>query len=109
MAGVPGGGRSMLRQLQEMQEKMAAQQQALGDEVVEVSVGGGAVKVTMTGHQKLRSLEIKPELLSPDEAEMLTDLLMAAVNQAVEQSQKLAQERMAAVTEGLGLPPGLGF
>lgn len=107
--GMPGGGRNMLRGLQEMQEKMLAEQEALADETVEASVGGGAVRVVMNGHQRLQSVDIRPELLTPDEAEMLSELLVAAVNQAVEQSQDLARKRMAALTQGLGLPPGLGF
>jgi len=106
---MPGGGKNMMRQLQEMQERMLAEQEALADETVEVSVGGGVVRVVMTGHQRLMSVHIQPELLSPDEAEMLADLLVAAVNQAVEQSQQLAQQRMSALTQGLGLPPGLGM
>ena len=106
---MPGGGKNMMRQLQEMQERMLAEQEALADETVEVSVGGGVVRVVMTGHQRLTSVHIQPELLSPDEAEMLSDLLVAAVNQAVEQSQQMAQQRMSALTQGLGLPPGLGL
>lgn len=106
---MPGGGKDMMRQLQEMQEKMLAQQEALGQETVEVSVGGGVVTVVMTGHQKLQSVAIDPALLSPEEVDMLSDLLIAAVNQAVDQSQKLAQDKMSEVTQGLNLPPGLGF
>jgi nucleoid-associated protein EbfC len=107
--GAPGGGKNMLRQLQQVQERMLAEQEALADETVEVSVGGGVVTVTMNGHQKLTAVTIKPELLDPDEAEMLNDLLIAAVNQAVDQSQKMAGDRMGAITKGLGLPPGFGF
>jgi DNA-binding YbaB/EbfC family protein len=88
---------------------MRAEQEALGEETVDVSVGGGAVTVTMTGHQKLTAVTISPDLLDPDEHEMLADLLIAAVNQAVEQSQAAAAERMGALTRGLGLPPGLGL
>ena len=104
-----GGPQNMMRQLQQVQERMLAEQEALGDETVEVSVGGGVVTVVMNGHQKLTAVTIKPELLDPDEAEMLTDLLIAAVNQAVDQSQKVASDRMGAITRGLGLPPGLGL
>jgi nucleoid-associated protein EbfC len=107
--GAPGGGRNMMRQLQEMQERMLAEQKALGDETVEVSVGGGMVTVVMNGHQKLIAVTIKPEVLNPDDVDMLSDLFLAAVNQAVEQSQSLAADRMGAVTKGLNLPPGLGF
>jgi len=109
MRGGPPGGKNMMRQLQEMQQRMAEEQEALGNETVEVSVGGGVVTVVMTGHQKLRSVTIAPELLDPAEGEMLTELLVAAVNQAVEKSQQLAADRMGAITRGLGLPPGLGF
>lgn len=103
------GGKDMMRQLQQMQEQMLAEQEALGSETVEVSVGGGAVRVVMTGHQKLTEVEIKPELLDPEEAEMLCDLIIAAVNEAVDQSQKMAQDRLGALTQGLNLPPGLGL
>jgi DNA-binding YbaB/EbfC family protein len=98
-----------MRQLQEMQNRMLAEQEALGEETVEVSVGGGAVTVVMTGHQKLEAVSIQPELLDPEEAEILSDLLIAAVNQAVDKSQQLASDRMGAVTQGLNLPPGLGL
>jgi DNA-binding YbaB/EbfC family protein len=98
-----------MRQLQDMQDKMAAEQTALENETVEVTVGGGAVKVVMTGHQKLQSVAIGAALLDPAEADMLQDLIVAAVNQAVERSQKLAAERMGAITQGLQLPPGMGF
>jgi DNA-binding YbaB/EbfC family protein len=103
------GNPNMMRHLQELQDRMAAEQEALAGETVEVSVGGGAVRVTMTGQQKLTRVTIQPELLSPDEHDMLSDLLVAAVNQAVEQSQALAAQRLGALTKGLGLPPGLGF
>lgn len=99
----------MMRQLQQVQDQMLEEQTALGNETVEVSVGGGVVTVVMNGHQKLVALTIKPELLDPEEADMLNDLLMAAVNQAVDQSQEMASERMGAITKGLGLPPGLGL
>lgn len=103
------GGKNMMRQLQEMQEQMLAEQEALAEETVDVSVGGGAVRVVMTGHQKLQEVEIQPELLDPDEADMLADLIIAAVNEAVDQSQKMAQDRLGAVTQGMNLPPGLGL
>jgi DNA-binding YbaB/EbfC family protein len=112
MPKMPRGGpagKDLLKQVQEMQAKMQAEQEALGEETVEVSVGGGAVTVVMTGHQRLTELKINPELLDPEEHDMLAELLIAAVNQAVEQSQAEAAERMGALTRGLGLPPGLGL
>jgi len=99
----------MLRQIEEMQSKLMAEQEALGRETIEISVGGGAVTVVMNGHQKLQAVSIKPELLNPEEAEMLSDMIIAAVNEAVERSQAMAGQRMNALTSGLGLPPGLGL
>lgn len=103
--GMPfGGQQDMLKQAMELQQKLLEAQEALGDETVEVSAGGGVVKVVMTGHQKLQSITIDPELLDPDDVEMLQDLIVAAVNEAVDQSQHMAQERLGALTGGLGMP-----
>ena len=107
--GGPLGGGNLMKKVQELQEKMRTEQEALAEETVEVSVGGGAVRVVMTGHQKLCEVKIQPELLAPEEHDMLAELLIAGVNQAVEQSQALAAERMGALTQGLSLPPGLGL
>ncbi len=103
------GGPNMLRQIQEMQERMLLEQQALGQATVEVSVGGGAVTVVMNGHQKVQEVTIDPQLLDPAEGDMLRDLIISAVNQAVERSQAMAHARMTDVTKGLQLPPGLGL
>jgi len=103
----PGGG-GMMQQIQQLQEEMARTQESLGEETVEVSVGGGAVVLVMTGRQKLQSIAINPEILSPDDVEMVQDLIVAGVNEAVEQSQKLASDRMGALTGGLNLG-GLGL
>lgn len=105
----PGTGRvpkmgGMAQQIQKLQEEMAQAQEALGDETVEVSVGGGVVTVVMTGHQKVRSVTIDPEAIDPDDVEMLQDLILAAVNEAVERSQGLAADRMGALTGGLNIP-----
>ncbi len=110
--GVPGGGNmGMMRQLQKMQEDMVTAQEALANETVEVSVGGGAVTITITGHQRVQAVSIKPEALDTSDPEWLTDLqdlLVVAVNQAVEQSQTMAAQRMESITGGLGDIPGLG-
>ena len=100
---------ALMRQLQDVQDKMLEEQQALEHETVEISVGGGAVKVVMNGHQKVESVTIAPELLEAGEADMLTDLLVAGFNEAVERSQAVAQERMGAITNSLNLPPGMGL
>jgi DNA-binding YbaB/EbfC family protein len=94
----------MAQQIQKLQEEMQRTQEQLGDETVEVSVGGGVVTVVMTGHQKVVSVTIAPDAVDPDDVEMLQDLIVAAVNEAVEQSQGLAADRMGALTGGLNLP-----
>jgi len=99
---------NLMGQMQQMQEQMAAQQEALADESVTVTAGGGAITVVITGHQRLESIEIQPELVDPEEIELLQDLLVAAVNAAVEQSQAMAAQRMEGLTGGLNLNDLLG-
>lgn len=93
---------NMLAQMQKMQEEMAATQDALADESITVTAGGGAISIVITGHQRLQSIEINPELLDPEDAEMLQDMLVAGVNAAIEQSQTMAAEKMEGITGGLG-------
>ena len=99
-----GGGGNMMQQIRQLQEDMAREQEALGDQVVQVSVGGGAIQMTMNGHQHLQSVEITPDILNPDDVEMVQDLILAAVNEAIERSQELASNRMGALTGGLKVP-----
>ena len=106
-AGMPGGMGGMMAQLQKMQQDMAEAQAALENETVTVTAGGGAISVTITGHQRLRALTINPELLSPDEADFLQDMLIAGINAAIEQSQALAAQRMEGITGGVGGMDGL--
>ena len=97
--------------LQKMQQDMAEAQQALETETVEVTVGGGAIRVVITGHQRVQEVEINPDVIDLEDEEWindLQDLLVAAVNQAIEQSQAMAAERMEQITGGLGNIPGLG-
>jgi DNA-binding YbaB/EbfC family protein len=103
--GLPGGAKGGLAgQLQAMQKQMLEAQEALGEKTVEVTAGGGAIKVVMTGHQKLQSITIDPEVVNPEDVEMLQDLIVAAVNEAVEASQNLAADEMGAITGGLNIP-----
>jgi DNA-binding YbaB/EbfC family protein len=95
----------MLKQVQQMQTKMAKVQADLEQEQVEGSAGGGAVKVVVSGQQKLLSIAIEPDVA--EDVEMLQDLVVAAVNDAMDRSRELAAERMQSVAAGLGLPPGL--
>jgi DNA-binding YbaB/EbfC family protein len=100
------GGGGMMSQIKKLQEQMEAAQAQLAEETVTSSVGGGAVKVTMTGDQHCQSVEIDPELLKDADAEMLQDLILSAVNLALDDSRKLAEEKMGPLAGGI---PGLGF
>lgn len=102
--GVPGGSAGMLQQIQKLQEEMTKTQEALGHETVEVTVGGGAVKLVMSGHQRVQSLTIDPAVLDPNDVEMLQDLLIAAFNEGVERSQAMAAERLSALTGNMSIP-----
>ncbi len=95
----------MLRQAQQLQGRMEKLQKELENETVEAAAGGGAVTVVATGAQKIVSVRIDPE--AAVDPEMLQDLVVAAVNEALELSKRMAAERMSALTAGLGLPPGL--
>jgi hypothetical protein len=95
----------MLRQVQQMQGQMEKLQKQLETETVEASAGGGAVTVVATGTQKIVSVRIDPE--AAGDAEMLQDLVVAAVNEALDKSKQMASEKMSAMSAGLGLPPGL--
>jgi hypothetical protein len=95
----------MLRQVQQMQDRMQKLQQELESDTVEATAGGGAVTVVATGTQKLVSVRIDPEVAG--DPEMLQDLVVAAVNDAMERSKEMAAAKMQSVAAGLGLPPGL--
>ena len=98
---------NMMKQAQRMQAEMARVQDELKDERVEASVGGGAVKVVMTGELLVDSVAIDASAVDPDDIAMLEDMVAAAVNEAVRQAQDLAARKMSAVTGGLGLAGGL--
>ncbi len=106
MGGGGMGQGGMMAQIKKMQEQMAVAQEELSAETVTSSVGGGAVKVTMTGDQHCTAVVIDPELLKDADAEMLQDLILSGVNQALDDSRKMAEDKMAPLTGGLG---GLGF
>ena len=95
----------MLRQVQQMQDRMAKVQKELESETVEATAGGGAVTVVASGAQKLVSVRIAPD--AAGDPEMLEDLIVAAVNEAIEKSKEMAASKMQSVASGLGLPPGL--
>ena len=98
----------MLSQMQTMQQKMVEAQEALANETITVTAGGGAISIVISGHQRVKSIEIDPEMLTSEDADMLQDLLVAAVNSAIEQSQAMSAERMEGITGGMNLGGGLG-
>ena len=96
----------MLKQVQKMQADMVAAQEKLKDESVQGTAGGGAVKVTMSGDLQVKEVFIDPSAIDPDDPELLSDLVTAAVNEAIRAAQELASSKLGAVTGGLG---GLGL
>ena len=96
--------KKMLRQAQELQKNMLKMQQELEDATVEATVGGGAVKAIVTGKMRLESLEIDPEAVTPDDVEMLQDLVLAAVNEGMEKAQEMVSSRMSSLTGGMKIP-----
>ena len=108
MKGIPNMG-NLLKQAQQFQTKMAKLQEELGDRTVEASSGGGMVTVVVNGRQEIISISIDPEVINPDDLEMLQDLIMAAVNDGVSKAKDMVNEEMGKLTSGLNLPniPGL--
>lgn len=107
--GMPGGFdmNAMLKQAQKMQAEMLEAQESLKDEVVEASAGGGMVKVKMGGDLTLREIVIDPEAVDPEEAEMLAEMVQAAVNEGLRAAQELASSKMGGITGGLDGLPGM--
>ncbi len=98
---------------QQMQAQMAQAQQELAETTLEATAGGGAVRLVITGAQEVRSVEIDPSAVDPAEVEMLQDLVMTAVNEAISRSKELERERMGKIAGGMGIPgmpglPGIG-
>jgi DNA-binding YbaB/EbfC family protein len=107
MAGQPNMN-AMLKQVQKMQADMVKAQEELKHEVVEASAGGGMVTVKVSGDLEIREVRIDPEAVDPDDVELLQDMVLAAVNEAVRSAQELAASKLNAATGGLGGPGGLG-
>ncbi len=104
MGGGPGNMQAMLRQAQKMQEDAAALQQELEQTVYTATAGGGAVSASVNGKHELTDLVIDKDVIDPDDAEMLADLVKAAVNEAVRKAAADAEQRMSQVTGGLNIP-----
>jgi DNA-binding YbaB/EbfC family protein len=106
---MPGGFdvNALMKQAQKMQTDMLAAQETLKDEVVEASAGGGMVKVKVGGDLTLREIVIDPEAIDPEEAELLAEMVQAAVNEGFRAAQTVAESKMGGITGGLGGLPGM--
>ena len=103
--GMGMGGMNMnniMKQAQKMQKKMEETQAALAEKTIETTSGGGAVKIVITGKKVIQTIKINPEVVDSDDVEMLEDLILSAVNEAVRQADEYANNEMAKVTGGLG-------
>ena len=94
----------ILRQAQQLQEKLAKIQAELGNETLETTSGGGAITVVIDGHQRVRSIRISPEAVDPEDVEMLEDLILSAITEALDKSRELASKRLGAITGGMKIP-----
>ncbi len=98
----------MMKQARKLQQQMNKLQEELGSKTVEASTGGGMVKVVATGKREIQSIEISPEVVDPDDIEMLQDLTLAAINEALRKAEELASEEMSKIAGGINLKiPGL--
>lgn len=105
--GMGGNMAGMMKKVQKMQAQMKLMQEELKKRTVEVTVGGGAVKVAMNGEKLVESLVIDKAAVDPDDVEMLQDLIVSAVNECGKKVDDMMQNEMAKLTSGLGLPPGM--
>ncbi len=99
----------MMKQAQKMQEQLAQTQSELAEKTVEVTAGGGKVTVVANGAGDVVSIKISKDVVDPNDVEMLEDLVLSGVKQAITKGKELAQAEMGKLTAGMGLPPGLGF
>jgi DNA-binding YbaB/EbfC family protein len=99
-----GGMGNMMKQVQQMQAKMAEMQAELENAELEASAGGGMVKVVVNGKNEIKSITIDPEVVNPEDVEMLQDLIVAALSQAREKTQEIQQQQMSGLTGGLSIP-----
>lgn len=108
--GFPGGGMNMnnlMKQAQKMQKQMEEAQEALANQVFEVSAGGGAVKVTINGQKEIKEVTIDKDVVDPDDVEMLQDLILTVMNEAIKTVEKASTDQMGKITGGMGLPGGM--
>ncbi|CAM4363605.1 YbaB/EbfC family nucleoid-associated protein [Lacicoccus alkaliphilus] len=104
MRGGMNNMQGMMKQMQKMQKKMEEEQEKLKEEKVEGTAGGGMVTVTVSGHKEIVDVEIKEEVVDPDDIEMLQDLILAATNEAMTKADALMSDRLGKHTQGLNIP-----
>ncbi len=107
--GPPGGGMNMnnlMKQAQKMKEDMEKLEEEMSAKEVEATAGGGVVRVVATGDKRIKLVEIDPEIIDPEEVEMLQDLIIAAVNECIEKAEKMHAEGMGRISGGMGKFPG---
>ncbi len=97
----------MMKKMQKLQKQMTAMQEELKQKTVDVTAGGGAVKITMNGEKEVKGIIIDPAAVDPEDVEMLQDLLAAAFNEAAKKVDEMMASEMGKLTGGLGLPPGM--
>ncbi|QNO14982.1 YbaB/EbfC family nucleoid-associated protein [Alkalicella caledoniensis] len=102
-----GNMQKAMKQMQKMQSDMAKMQDELKDRLVEGSAGGGVVKAVVNGHKEVKEVIISPAAVDPEDVEMLQDLVVAAVNEALRTAEKMMEDEMKKITGGMKLPPGL--
>ena len=95
---------NLIKQAQQLQARLAKAQQELANMTTEVTVGGGAIKIVIDGKQEIRSITIAPEVVSPDDVEMLQDMVMAGGNEAINKSQEMATGHLGKITGGMNIP-----
>lgn len=102
--GMGGNMQNMMKQVQKMQEEMAKSQAEAEEKVFDVSVGGGAVRVSMNGKKELLSVQLEESVVDPDDVEMLQDLILSAVNEVIRKADEAMNQTMSKFTGGLGIP-----
>ena len=105
--GMPGNMANLMKQAQKMQRQMEEMQKELETKTVEATAGGEAVKVVVNGRKEIVEIELKPEVVDPEDIEMLQDLIMAAVNEGLRKADEMVNSQMSTITGGLNLPGGL--
>ncbi|MBP2628518.1 MAG: protein ybaB [Firmicutes bacterium] len=107
MFGNMGNMAGMMKKMQKLQGEMAKMQEELKKRTMEASAGGGAIKVVINGEKQIQSLKIDPTAVDPEDIEMLEDLVVAAINEAIKKVDDMMAQEMGKLTGGLNLPPGM--